>query len=398
VIIGNSQSVHDYSEIGFPDDLRHCEACHVQSGPQKATQAEVVYKATKAGCGSCHDNVNFTTGANHVNLPASDAQCANCHIKQGELEFDASIIGAHTIPRFSRELGGVVLKVLKVDNAAAGKNPTITFSLADKKGNPLRPNQLSRLNFRINGSTADYAYPVISESALTAGGANGTYFWTTIAPLPATAKGTWGISMEGRRDVVIMAGTTQQQTVRDTGLDDTFFFSVDGSRVTPRRQVVTTEKCNACHYQLAFHGDARNTVENCAFCHNPVTTAGTGAAAVSINFPLFIHRIHAGHELTREYKIGNTVYNEVGYPGALKNCAACHVNGSENLPLKAGLVNVNDPNGPINPLPPTSAACSGCHDSIGAASHMLANTTRLGESCATCHGVNADLSVARVHR
>ena len=43
--------------------------------------------------------MNFATGANHVNLPqVSDNQCTQCHIPQGELEFDASIKGAHTVP------------------------------------------------------------------------------------------------------------------------------------------------------------------------------------------------------------------------------------------------------------------------------------------------------------
>jgi hypothetical protein len=43
--------------------------------------------------------VDFASGKNHLNLPQfTDNQCANCHIKQGELPFDASILGAHTIP------------------------------------------------------------------------------------------------------------------------------------------------------------------------------------------------------------------------------------------------------------------------------------------------------------
>jgi OmcA/MtrC family decaheme c-type cytochrome len=394
IIIGNSQSVNDYSDIAFPDDPRHCTACHEQG---KAAQAANVYKPSSAACGACHDNVNFKTGENHVNLPASDAQCANCHVKQGELEFDASIIGAHTIPRFSKELKGVVFGIESVTGAGPGKKPTITFTVKDAKGNPIAPKDMSRLSFRIAGSTSDYT-TLISETALTAEGSNGRYFWTTAAALPATAKGTWGISIEGRKDVTIMAGTTQSQTVRDTGLNKTFFFSVDGSTVAPRRTVVSSDKCNACHGAIAFHGDARNTVENCAFCHNPTATAGTGAAATPIQFALFAHRIHAGKELSREYKIGNTSFNDVGYPGALKNCAACHVNGSEQLPLKAGMSNVTDPNGPINPLPPATAACSGCHDSIDAAAHMLANTTRLGESCTVCHGPNAEQSVANAHK
>ena len=64
---------------------------------------------SRAACGSCHDNVNFATGKNHVNLPqVSDNQCTQCHIPQGELEFDASIKGAHTIPTESATRPGLV--------------------------------------------------------------------------------------------------------------------------------------------------------------------------------------------------------------------------------------------------------------------------------------------------
>jgi OmcA/MtrC family decaheme c-type cytochrome len=146
-----------------------------------------------------------------------------------------------------------------------------------------------------------------------------------------------------------------------------------------------------------FHGDARNTVENCAFCHTPSLVAGQGRAAVPLNFGTMVHRIHRGEELARPYVIGSANFNEVGYPGILNRCDACHVNNSQQLPLKPGLLPVSEPNGPMQPLLPEAAACSGCHDSVVAASHMTANTTKIGESCATCHGPNADHSVNRAH-
>ena len=58
-----------------------------------------MFKPNRAACGACHDTVNFETGVNHLDLPQrSDTQCANCHVREGELEVtDASIIGGHTI-------------------------------------------------------------------------------------------------------------------------------------------------------------------------------------------------------------------------------------------------------------------------------------------------------------
>jgi cytochrome c5 len=79
-----------------------------------------------------------------------------------------------------------------------------------------------------------------------------------------------------------------------------------------------------------------------------------------------------------------------------RNCSLCHVNGSEqNLPT--GLNAVVDPQGPVNPNQPVSSACSGCHVDLPAASHMLSNTTTLGEACNVCHSSGAAYAVDRVH-
>jgi OmcA/MtrC family decaheme c-type cytochrome len=383
----------DYSDITFMPDTRQCTVCHEQG---TAAQAANVYKPNSAACGSCHDDVNFQTGLNHVNLPVSDNQCANCHQKQGELEFDASIIGGHTIPKFSKELPGVVFDILAAEGVAPGKNPTVTFSIKDNKGNPVQPSTMTSLSIRAAGSVDNFSAR-ISETPTAAQGNGGRFFWTFINPIPATATGTWVITIEGSKNATIMAGTTRQQTVREYGVNKMFFIPVTG-KVTPRRSVVTTAKCMVCHQNnFTFHSGGRNVAEFCPVCHTAAFTAGSGAAAVSIDQPVMIHRIHAGNTLTRPYSIGSVNYNTVGYPGDLRNCAACHVGGSETLPAKAGQSNVTDPNGPLQPLTPEAAACSGCHDSVNAAAHMQSNTTTLGESCSVCHGVNSEFSVTRVH-
>jgi OmcA/MtrC family decaheme c-type cytochrome len=88
-----------------------------------AAQATAYLKANRAACGACHDNVNFATGENHVNLPqVSDNQCTTCHTPTGELEFDASIAGAHTIATQSTSIPGVVVELLKFDTRSAGRS------------------------------------------------------------------------------------------------------------------------------------------------------------------------------------------------------------------------------------------------------------------------------------
>ena len=78
----------------------------------------------------------------------------------------------------------------------------------------------------------------------------------------------------------------------------------------------------------------------------------------------------------------------------MQNCAMCHVNSTEqnDLPLMGNLNQVTDPQGWINPVGPISSACSGCHVSKDEASHFLANTDVLGESCSVCHSAGAQFA------
>lgn len=417
VIIGNQQSVHDYSEVAFPSDLRSCQTCH-ESG-KGAAQQDAWLKPNRAACGACHDNVNFATGENHVDLPqVSDSQCSTCHVPQGEIEFDASIKGAHTIPRESAMLGGLQYELLKVENGSAGKNPTVTFSLKDKNGAPLAVNQMQRLALVLAGPTTDYSAfttGYVSEDITTGrgvSGANGVYTYTFTNAIPAGAKGTYAILIEGRREETVLEGTRRQQTIRYGAPNKVIYFSVDGSPVQPRRKVVEMAKCNACHTNLVLHGENRSgNVEACVICHNPIESdrarrpAAEGAPE-TVDFRFMIHRIHAGEEATQAYGTNYVVYgfggsrndfSEVRYPAGRNVCSMCHVGGSENLPLRQGLVPVQAPRQLLKQMNPETAACLACHQSVAAASHALANTTQLGESCSACHGATSEFSVGKVH-
>ena len=398
-IIGHSQTVADYSTINFPSDIRNCTACHETT--TGATQQARMNLPNRTACGSCHDDVNFATGNNHTNLPqASDQQCADCHQATGT-DLDTSIQGAHLIQRFSSSLPGVVFELLNVADAKPGGKITVTFTAKDKKGEPITMADLTRCNILLTGPNSDYSLPgvaagYVTESILTkaVGDGSGTFTYTMTAALPKDAAGSYTVAIEGRREVKLLPGTVIEQTVRDTAANKQMAFSVDGSPVQKRRVVVANEKCNACHGSIAFHGDNRNDVMQCIICHN----AGFVSGGQTIDFRTFIHRIHTGEEMTRTYKIGNANYNEVRYPGDRRNCGACHVNNSQQLPLAEGLVNVNDPAGFMNSVPPTTAACTSCHDTRSAAAHAAVNTDPVqGESCAVCHGPSAEFSVDKAH-
>jgi OmcA/MtrC family decaheme c-type cytochrome len=437
-IIGHNQSVADYSEVGFPANARRCEVCHE---PDKAAQHTAWLKPSREACGACHDNVNFATGENHVNLPqVSDNQCGSCHVPQGELEYDASVKGAHMIANYSPTLPGLVLDLVKVENGSAGQKPTVTFTLRDKAGNGLQASSFktapSGLRLVLTGPTLDYGYSNLGSDVTTAGyvaedatsascSADGTCTYTFQHAIPADAKGSFTVGIEGRRAGVLLEGTKAQINTQYGGINKVMHFSVDGSPVAARRQVVSIDKCNQCHSFLSMHGENRNQIEQCVMCHNPgETDKGRRSSAKSeseknrppqaINFALMIHKIHKGEHMKEEggqYTVvgyGGTVHDftevrfpaltDSGSPGDLRNCNLCHVNDSQSNLMQWGLNQVTDPQGLLNPVGPITSACTGCHQSLPAASHALVNTTKeLGESCAVCHGRNADFSVNRVH-
>ena len=409
-IIGFGQNVFDFSGVGFPAGVRNCQACH-ESGSVSADIPNgpgAWLKPNRAACGACHENANFASGEGHANLPqVSDNQCSTCHIPKGELDLDVSILGAHLNPIDSATLPGTVFQLLRVEDGSAGKRTTVVFSVKDKAGKPIPLAEMTRLALVLAGPTTDYR-TVVSEDALKAQtGTDGNSAWTFQQPIPEGAKGSFTVGIEGYRNVTLLPGTTKATVVRDAGDNRVLHFSVDGSRVEPRRTVVALVKCNNCHSDLSLHGSNRNNIEQCVLCHNSTATdaarrPATAGAAQGISFGLMVHRIHTGEDLSREFAVygfGNArnEYNEVRFPGDRRNCAACHLNGSENLPLQETLANVTDPRAYVNPMGPTTAACAGCHDTRAAASHALTNTNAIGESCAVCHGPNADFAVSRTH-
>jgi OmcA/MtrC family decaheme c-type cytochrome len=405
-IIGNAQSVNDFSHVAFPADVRRCDVCHEQGTMAAPQAANYLTKPSRAACGACHDDVNFASGDKHVDLPqVSDNQCANCHTPEGELDLDASIKGAHTIPTEAKALTGVVFDMVRTTDGKPGQKLTVQFRIKDKAGNPITPNDMTSLSLVMGGPTVDYS-SYVSENTRTATGSE-TYSYTFQRAVPEDAKGTWAVWIQGYKNFILLEGTKKEQTVRDAGINKALYFGVTDATPAPRRAVVAQANCLRCHQALSLHGGSRNQVEFCIVCHNPNETDTTRRPAAqnppeSVHFKTMIHKIHTGEELTQDFTIfgfGNTPinFNEVLYPGDRRNCAACHVNNSERLPLREGVLPSQSPRDLIHPKEPIQAACLSCHTSRSAHSHALSNTTRLGEACESCHGPDAEFSVTRVH-
>jgi OmcA/MtrC family decaheme c-type cytochrome len=439
-IIGFS-GVTDYSTVSFPSNVLRCESCHEAQAKTGATQSNAwLTNPNRAACGACHDNVNFTTGENHVSLPqVSDRECSNCHIPQGELEKDASIRGAHVFPQESTANPGLSFSISKVAGGA-GEKPTVTFTVKDANGNGVPMSALTttpnRIGIVLAGPTNDYGYTNFGADVTTLGyvsenpapaakcAGDGTCTYTFTHAIPANATGTYSVGLEGRRTFTILPGTQQSTAVNYGAKNVVFNFSVDGSKVQARRQVVSIDKCNQCHTTLSLHGENRNQIEQCVLCHNPsgddspVRGIATNLAdrklpPQGINFAMMIHKIHTGEQLAEfgaSYIIvGNggshNDFSEVRYPamsptgavGDTAKCFMCHVNNSEAF-FPIGKNAVVDQQGKLSPANATTSACTACHLNTSALAHALSQTdTKFGESCDVCHSQGAAFDVLKEH-
>jgi OmcA/MtrC family decaheme c-type cytochrome len=236
---------------------------------------------------------------------------------------------------------------------------------------------------------------------------DGTCTYTFTHAIPANAKGTYAIGIEARRGLVLLPGTVQETSTQYGADNNVFYISVDGSSIVKRRQVVDIAKCNSCHTRLSVHGENRNQTEYCVFCHNPSNT-DRSTPPQAINFALFVHKIHFGDNLAAaggSYNVSGTEFNTVrfpvmsdtGAPGDTTKCYVCHVNGSEAV-FPIGLNVVKNPQGLLDPTPPTTAACTACHISRSAMAHAQAQTDpKFGESCDVCHSAGAQFDVVQEH-
>ncbi len=421
--IGNGS----YADVTFPQDIRNCANCHEgKVASTKPTQSDTWYtKPSRAACGSCHDDLNFATGANHAGgAQADDSACASCHVPQGDQEWDAGIKTAHTVPDKSKQLPGLNAAILSVTGTGAGQKPTVTFKLTNGDGTIVDPAHIgasASLSLLLAGPTTDYgtgqAAPAqpISESAIGANfnGSIATYTFTK--PIPANATGTWAVAVQTRRTITFNPAPAKgPNTFTEGAFNPVTYFAVTDGAPVARRTVVSLDKCNDCHDRLATtfsHGGQRIAIEYCVFCHNSnaddaVRRPASALPGESISFERMIHRIHTGENLTQDYSVygfsGTAAsFNEVTYPGNTKDCLQCHSStGTYSLPLDKGGIPTITNRDYFTPQGPATAACLGCHDNVDAAAHAYLNTVQspfFAEACATCHGVGKDWDVVKEH-
>ena len=138
-IVGFRGSVHDYSDVHFPQDIRNCENCHAGS----ATGSDLTYPdgsayeltqtsqgdnwsiyASAAACGSCHDNLDFSR---HAGGQPDDTNCNSCHSTGGRA---GSIQDSHQIP-LDEARKKFAAEILAVTNTGQGQFPTVQYKVFD---------------------------------------------------------------------------------------------------------------------------------------------------------------------------------------------------------------------------------------------------------------------------
>ncbi|MBI3962923.1 MAG: OmcA/MtrC family decaheme c-type cytochrome [Deinococcus sp.] len=430
-IVGSRQRVFDFGEIGWPRDIRNCTTCHAN-----APQADNYRLApSRAACGSCHDNIDFATGQDvyggrdHLGgAQLNDNLCASCHVPDSGQEFDASVVGAHTIPERSKQLQGVNF-ALEGATVKPGEQAQVDFSIQDNAGTFLDPNTFNYLELTLAHPTTDYAHritevvnrivpagqpPFTRTGTLTDLG-GGQWRYTFTNPIDADWSGTAAIGIGGYKATIIKGNEGQDVTVREGNLNPVIYVSLDGTQPVPRRAVVDRANCNQCHLDLgnpagiSIHGGIRRSTEYCVLCHNPNHTDEARRPQEemppeSVHFKYMIHSLHMGAERlvpTEFIGFATAKTEEVRFPADQRNCENCHIPGTNLLPLPEGVLPtmITQAGQVVKVMQPITAACTACHTGRpGADAHEETMTSSTGaEACAVCHGRGREFAVEKVH-
>ena len=477
-IYGHNNRKFDFSDVVFPQDVRNCTKCHDEADADTPQAGNWMTQPSIEACGSCHDNVDFAQGVpgGHPGGVVTDnSQCTLCHTEGG---WAKGVAEAHAIPE-ETWAARYRYNILSVENTAPGEKPVITFSVTDPTNGDaaydiLDPNDKvfasSALGFVIGWDTADYTNAGSSSNparplsfsraqvfANSVDNGDGTFTFTAPTAIPAEATGTAVVSLQGylagdfdgdgvygesAANVSVRPAVNERVPVTSV----VAYSPVTDVSAQPRRQVVAIEKCNQCHQRLSLHGGNRtNEPQLCVVCHNPNNTdklmrdialadpnkpdPTDGKAEESIDFKRMIHAIHSANATRsngtalREKGLEIFGHNgskfdfgDVKFPGKVQNCETCHLPGTYEVPLPAGVLastvdtgaDIADPSDDAN-ITPTAAACSSCHDGNLMQAHMEQNGASFTalqsqvddgtfiETCALCHGPGHIADVKVMH-
>ncbi|MGE5337103.1 MAG: OmcA/MtrC family decaheme c-type cytochrome [Gemmatimonadota bacterium] len=410
----------DFSDVGFPQDLRNCSTCHsatevaVGSAKVVATPQGDNWKNTpsREACLSCHTNgpgsdwyalhykLNNFQDPNAAATLLTNSACAGCHIAGTGLGSDRVHFNQVQV-----DAAKYKVNIASATYDAASRNVTVKYSVTDPTSgnaayNLVTPDCTGSGSSLVCGSTTKFGnlrfylgyQNLIGQPGPTdwtawnngGSGANaylykgtndGSNNYTVTIPVPADVAGISQAAGSARvisigqvkEPPLVLATSAEPRSVASTnpadflnvGVQHTYADLALSGNPSPRRTIVSSDKCNVCHGLLgtasgsntlgnAFHGGARNTVEACPVCHDAnrassgnVMTNGV-ALYESFQAKRFIHGIHSNAFRTYPFAHGNVVAGTFDKSGTLQSAGffladvTASVSGATKVAIPAG--------------------------------------------------------------
>lgn len=356
-----------FNNIVYPKGVDNCRQCHKGDTQEQLTLAPQANnwkeKPSRKSCGSCHDNVNFATGAGHssTNLAQPDDQfCAGCHGTAGPFPVEQFHTSKNATVNNPNTPAGLTNFYYEVDSATvdpATNNLSIKFRIQQNTGsltatktnvvfngtasNPLvgytgGPSFLLAYNQNTANqpsatNSADYnnlgvkaAQPktvsigsLLGGTAGTLGSADAQGFYTAVVnsasafPVGATLR---AVGLQGYFNQVSPASARYALSAVKP---------VTGDAV--RREVIDSTKCGKCHEWFEGHGGNRvvglGTVGQsiCTLCHVPnLTSSGRG---IQQSLLLFIANNPVGTSLSAVINFLSTANPQASFSGTVSATA-----------------------------------------------------------------------------
>ncbi len=369
-----------FNEVVYPKDILNCRQCHKAGAGAQGDNWQT--RPSRQACGSCHDNINFATGANlktggvaHI-AQTSDADCGTCHaVASTSLSPDKAHLTELASPNNPNVLAGLANFTYEINSATvdASNQAVIKFRIMKSvdgstpaavvlDGNATNPvsgftggpsfllaynlsatNQPFATSPDYNNVGVKAAQPIsvsiaslmplkadgtantAAKGTLSAPDASGYYTATiTVAAsnFPAGAK-MRAVALQGYFTQVSPAAARHTVSVQK---------AVTGDVV--RRKVVDPAKCQNCHEWFEGHGGNRVwETQVCVMCHVPnLSSSGKGANAANVPTTMSADQ---QLQLTAD---GYTLADPTTYPEETNNFKdmihGIHAGSSRTNPLK----------------------------------------------------------------
>lgn len=414
----------NYAGVVFPANVKNCATCHVDDRWKT--------EPTRLACGSCHDNTWFGDRAAlpagmvaHTGGPqATDTVCAVCHAAdQGSIA--SSITDAHAIapPPFKNVIslaltppangkfytaGDKPVVTVKVLNAATGLPVDPSTIVEPQISTNVQPNEWRNADLFVSGPRA-LTVPVLTTAAKlhdpAVSRANNDLRMRKDPAKndPAATRTADAITYQLGEVTNLASGTyTVYAEFRPaTGQGGTAVLSFQVGTATVESAITPASACVSCHADSRIHATSRANPMNpdlCKNCHDydHQMTGKTSWTSSQYGFgvsPIVrrVHGAHYGRYLEKGNENGGGGLSEIIFPQDVRNCTKCHA----------------DPANTTWNSKPGRLACFACHDSTEATAHGALTTLDPTpadpwsgdevETCAVCHGADAEFSAKRVH-